>query len=167
MADKRDYARGTYLLTTQPWGTFVGGAAVCPDGKVRRLKRIAITADSFFSIPAAVCFRGKTVSGFVTFSNPDGTSTTGPDTYVEFIPVQGRKNSRAFRRFGVVEYQSGYEVTDDWTGRSHWLGDGVDMLFDAEGEPLVPGTEHFLEALDAQMNADPEETLAAYFPEPQ
>lgn len=65
--ETRKYARGTELVVRYPWGTFVGGRALCTDGKVRALARIAQTADTFFSIPASVKVNGHTVSGFVTF----------------------------------------------------------------------------------------------------
>lgn len=49
-----------------PWQVFSGGSAICPDGISRRLKRIAIIADTYFSIPASVVVRGKYVRGYVT-----------------------------------------------------------------------------------------------------
>ena len=57
---------GTYLLQQPPWGWFAGGKALCTDGKVRTLTRINETAEIFFSVPAEVKVKGKTVSGFVT-----------------------------------------------------------------------------------------------------
>lgn len=69
--DKREFANGTCIVISYPWGLYRGGKAQCEDGRVRTLKRIAICADTFFSIPAAISYRGKTVSGFVT----DGSAT--------------------------------------------------------------------------------------------
>jgi hypothetical protein len=76
----------TYLDQSFPWGLYRGGAALCPDGKVRKLKRIATTADTFFSIPASVTVRGRTVAGYVTVK----------EAVVEFHPYLYRKNHSAF-----------------------------------------------------------------------
>lgn len=73
--DTREYADGTRLDVTMPWSLFTGGRALCSDGKVRALARIASTADTFFSIPAAVKVSGRTVSGYVTVETREGLST--------------------------------------------------------------------------------------------
>lgn len=77
--DTRTYGRETCLHSRSPWGIFVGGRVMCSDGKVRALKRISSTADTFFSVPASVQVRGATVSGFVTFETEQGWSTETPD----------------------------------------------------------------------------------------
>lgn len=80
---------GTYLDSTD--SGFVAGRALCPDGKIRQLKRISISADTFFSIPASVTVRGKTVAGFVS------TNTLNDSTsVVKFTPYKYRKNANAF-----------------------------------------------------------------------
>lgn len=85
--EKSEYSRGTYLLVSYPWGINRGGAAMCSDGKVRKIKRIAPTADTFFSIPASIEVKGKTVAGYVTFaSNYNG------EKIVQFRPYTYRKN---------------------------------------------------------------------------
>lgn len=84
MDNLRSYAKGTSLTSRAPWGIFVRARALCPDGKVRACKP-AITADSFFSIPARVSYKGKTVSGFITFTCDSGL-TTGPEEHIVFIP---------------------------------------------------------------------------------
>ena len=86
--DTRGYAHGTSLMVRYPWGINVAGRAMCPDGTVRALSRIAPTADTFFSIPAAVKVRGKTVSGYVTFTTASGLSieTAEDPQYLEFCP---------------------------------------------------------------------------------
>jgi hypothetical protein len=66
-------------------------------------------------------------------------------------------------RFIVVEYSSFFAVRDTHTGQEHPLGDGVDTLFDAEGNALIPGTPGFCEAWAEALNADEAETLEAYF----
>jgi hypothetical protein len=89
-----EYAKGTRLDTRQPWGIFTGGRALCSDGKVRRLARIAITADTFFSIPAAVKVRGRTVSGYATVETMQGFSTVSADDppVVKFVAVKTGRN---------------------------------------------------------------------------
>ena len=49
--ETRKYAAGTQMTVSYPWGINISAKAICPDGKVRSLKRIAQTADTFFSIP--------------------------------------------------------------------------------------------------------------------
>ena len=71
----RQYAHGTELTVSYPWGINVSGRALCADGKVRKLKRIAQTADTFFSTPASVEVRGKTIAGYVTIETVQGMST--------------------------------------------------------------------------------------------
>lgn len=84
--DRRTYAWGTYLDMRYPWGTYVAGRALCSDGRVRTLKRIAETADTFFSVPAAVTVHGRTVSGYVTVDTLSGSSvpTDGDPMIVRF-----------------------------------------------------------------------------------
>jgi uncharacterized membrane protein len=89
-----NYARGTSLEQSQPWGLFTGGRALCSDGKVRKLARISMTADTFFSIPAAVRVAGKTVTGFVTVETITGftTATENDPAVVKFVAVKTGKN---------------------------------------------------------------------------
>lgn len=86
--ETRQFANGTSLINSQPWGMYHGGRAMCSDGKVRAIKRIAPTPDTFFSIPASVTVKGKTVAGYVT------TDTVGDDeiSTVKFIAYTYRKN---------------------------------------------------------------------------
>ena len=83
-----DYANGTSLTMRMPWGVYMGGRAMCSDGVVRTLSRISITADTFFSVPAAVKVKGKTVSGFITVDTLNDSGSV-----VKFIAISGRKNS--------------------------------------------------------------------------
>src|SRR5262249_11529936 len=88
-------ARGTYLDSSYPFGFFRGGAALCSDGKVRRLKRISEPADTFFSVPAAVTVNGKTVSGYVTVDSVDdleGLPVPGRPEVVKFIAITYGRN---------------------------------------------------------------------------
>lgn len=77
--DKRKYAHGTFLILDMPFGFYQWGKVMCSDGKVRALKRISATADTFFSVPAAVSVRGRTVSGYVTVETVSGNSVATAD----------------------------------------------------------------------------------------
>lgn len=57
----------TYVTTTMPWGLFprTGHRLLCADGKVRAAS-LAQTADTFFSVPASVRIKGRTVTGYMT-----------------------------------------------------------------------------------------------------
>lgn len=92
------FGQGTEIERRLPWGINVSGKALCPDGKVRRLKRIAPTADTFFSTPASVTCRGKTVAGYVTVETMRGFTVEMPDdpAVLKFIPYKYRKNHGAF-----------------------------------------------------------------------
>jgi hypothetical protein len=90
MRNIRFYGNGTSLTTMGPWSIFVGGRAVCPDGKVRALAWIAQCADSYWTVPAAVKVKGKKVTGFVTFKG------FCDDYTVEFVPNKGGKNAGVF-----------------------------------------------------------------------
>lgn len=91
---KREYAKGTFLVVSYPWGIYHGGAAECSDGKVRTLARIAQTADTFFSIPASVKVNGRTVSGYVTIETVEGysTETVSDPSIVRFVAYSYGKN---------------------------------------------------------------------------
>lgn len=65
--------------------------------------------------------------------------------------------------FSVVEYTSFYAVRYNPTGEERCMGDGVDVLFDDDDKPIPPGSEGFVEAWEAFLNADTRETLQAYF----
>lgn len=77
--DIRRYGAETYLTVSYPWGMYHGGAVLCSDGKVRKLKRIAATADTFFSVPASVNVGKRTVSGYVTMETLQGFTTHDND----------------------------------------------------------------------------------------
>lgn len=93
------FGKDTEIERRLPWGINVGGKALCPDGKVRRLKRIAETADTFFSTPASVTCKGKTVAGYVTVETMGGFTTEMPDdpAVLKFIPYTYRKNHEVFK----------------------------------------------------------------------
>ena len=81
----------TYMETAGPWNVTVNAAVECPDGIIRKVKRIAIEGDSYFSIPAAIHYKGKTVAGFITGGNCDNPE-------YRFIPYKYRKNGWIFER---------------------------------------------------------------------
>jgi hypothetical protein len=85
--DIRTYAADTHLVVEYPFGWYRAGRAICSDGRTRTLKRIALTADTFFSTPAAVTVNGRTVSGYITVETLDGyTTATGADpAVVKFV----------------------------------------------------------------------------------
>lgn len=51
-----------------PWGFFrrKGTRLLCSDGKTRAPAYLAETADTFFSVPAAMRIRGKYITGYMT-----------------------------------------------------------------------------------------------------
>lgn len=125
--ERHDYANGTFLVQSYPWGLFHGGAAQCADGTVRRLKRIAQTADTFFSIPASVTVRGKTVAGYVTTETVSGMSTATDDdpTIVRFNAYRYRKNhdlivARCAQCGAVLDHtEYGWMTVDSLAAASH------------------------------------------------
>lgn len=64
---------------------------VCPDGKLRNAHCSESGPDTFFSIPAKVYAKGKTVSGYIT---PDEYYKDNGErvTYWKFQPYTYRKN---------------------------------------------------------------------------
>lgn len=96
--DVRHYGHHTHLIVDYPWGHYIGGRVMCSDGKVRSLKRIADTADTFFSIPAAVNVGKRTVTGYVTIDEVNGESV------VLFIAYEYRKNHDALPKGSWLRY---------------------------------------------------------------
>lgn len=85
MTSRHNYGKGTWTETRGPWSTFTRARALCPDGRLRVVK-LALCADTFFSVSARVSYRNKTVAGFVTFASDSGLSTD-PAQYVKFVPT--------------------------------------------------------------------------------
>jgi hypothetical protein len=94
MLEVRKFAFDTYLAYSTPWHLYVGGRALCADGKVRTLKRISETSDTYFSTPAAVQIRGRTVSGYVTVETAQGlsTATSSDPAVLKFFAVKYGRN---------------------------------------------------------------------------
>ncbi len=97
--EKQEYGNDTHLMVRYPWGGFHGGRALCADGKVRALKRISTTADTFYSVPASVAVNGKTVSGYVTVQTMRGFSTATDDdpAVVKFYAYEYGANGHLLR----------------------------------------------------------------------
>lgn len=72
----REHANGTSITTQTTWSGYVRARALCPDGKVRATTRLGPSADTFFSVPAAVKAHGRTVSGFITIGDDDAVVFT-------------------------------------------------------------------------------------------
>lgn len=64
----------TRLSTHQPWGLLAatGTRLLCADGKVRAPSRLAASADTYFSVPAAMRIKGVTVTGYATTEETSG-----------------------------------------------------------------------------------------------
>lgn len=92
------YALGTSLVSGAEWhggSGFIGGRALCEDGKVRAVRfPRGGHADTFFSVPAVVTVKGKTVSGFVSVSTVAGydTATEGDPAVVRFTAYRYGRN---------------------------------------------------------------------------
>lgn len=92
------YAKGTSITRSYPWGLNVKARALCPDGIVRNCKRVASTADTFFSTPASMTIKGRTVAGYITIETIAGYSTATADDplVVKFVPYTYRRNGAVF-----------------------------------------------------------------------
>ena len=78
------YAKGTEIIRGPgPWALNIAARAICPDGRVRKM-RIG-EADTFWTCPARLSYRGKTISGFVSLESDSGLSSD-PELFVKFTP---------------------------------------------------------------------------------
>ena len=91
------YANGTSITHSYPWGLYISAHVLCGDGIVRKTKRIAQTADTFFSVPASVVVKGKTIAGYITVETREGYSTTTDNdpAIVKFVAYTYRCNAQA------------------------------------------------------------------------
>ena len=86
----------TWLETTGPWDIPYRARVLCADGHYRTAYT-AQSADTWFSLPARVKVKGKTVSGYVTTADwehveiQDGHGSARATGYV-FHPYLYRKN---------------------------------------------------------------------------
>lgn len=81
-----EYNNGTFLVTQGPYSLNKQAKVRTPDGKLRMTKHLR-ESDTFFSSPAKVSVKGKTVSGFITI---------GQDNTLEFHPYTYCKNGNLF-----------------------------------------------------------------------
>lgn len=89
------YAFGTSIETAGPWNIPIGCTAFCPDGKVRKLKRVSVNPKCTYKINGAINLNGKTVSGYVTVINFDGMADD--EKYAQMIHfMPGGVNANAF-----------------------------------------------------------------------
>lgn len=109
----------TNLATSMPWGMIqrTGTRVLCADGVIRSVSYIANTADTFFSIPASVKIKGKTVSGYV------GT--------MEHTWIKGVKETdfRAVFCFHKHTNQTNGYLLPEWPNRLH-EGEKLNALID-------------------------------------
>jgi hypothetical protein len=93
----RNYADGTSVTSRMPFATYVTARVMCSDGKVRTVRRIAETADTFFSVPCAVKVSGRTVSGYLTVETRSGSSieTNDDPAVAKFIAYAYGRNADA------------------------------------------------------------------------
>jgi hypothetical protein len=63
----------TFVKQTYPWGLFArnGHRLLCSDGVVRAAS-MSSTPDTFFSIPAFIRIKGKTITGYATTEDLNG-----------------------------------------------------------------------------------------------
>jgi len=66
--------------------------------------------------------------------------------------------------FSVIEYSSFYAIRHNESGEERTMGDGVDSVFE-DDKPIMVGSPGFVRLWEESLNANPDETLEAYFPE--
>jgi hypothetical protein len=92
-AQRIEYKYGTWIEQNFPFGLFVRASVLCPDGKVRLTKRISQTADTYFSVPCSIRFKGKTVAGYMKME----------EDHVAFVPYKNRKNGNIFAQAAQLD----------------------------------------------------------------
>src|SRR5262245_41835261 len=70
----------------------------------------------------------------------------------------------------VMEWGTGYDICyhHNKDSNAHWMGDGVDMMFqDVDGipVPISPGTQEFNDALQKDLEESYMDYIEAYFPD--
>ena len=96
-------ARRTGLVCRQPFGLFIrkGSRVLCSDGKIRPLARLAETADTIFSVPAAVRIKGRYIHGYVASleASPEASQYKVARTAVVFHPHTGQEGKHNLPRW--------------------------------------------------------------------
>lgn len=130
----RDYADGTSITSASPFGTYVTARVMCADGRVRTVKRIADTADTFFSVPCAVTVFGRTVTGYLTVEACSGSSvaTANDPAVAKFVAYEYGRNADALPAGAwcsdkpaapsvavrISYCEDGFAMVDDWCGEA-------------------------------------------------
>ena len=70
-----------------------------------------------------------------------------------------------YKNIRIWNTSSDYQIEYVPTGQCHGMGDGVDMLFDEDGNPLCPDTCEFNKAMREMLESNYEILLEAYFPD--
>lgn len=94
MIKKRIFGK-TYVSVTSPWGLNrpYGHRLLCGDGVIRAAW-IAQCPDTFFSTPARIRYKGRSVTGYMTSAGKDDLST-GDAAALVFHPHTGQPDSDA------------------------------------------------------------------------
>lgn len=110
----------TQIMRAYPWGINIrkGSRVMCGDGKIRSLASLGKTSDTFFSIPAAIRYKGRHVTGYVTTEKQrwiDGQDfeNNNPKKCWSFRP-----HTECVEKFGFTELQ--------WPGHDTY-GEGDDL----------------------------------------
>lgn len=90
-----EYGQGTSLTTYGSWDTFVAARVLCSDGMVRTVRRIAMVADTYSTVPCSVKVKGKTVSGYLTVETMQGLDTEieSDPKVVKFVAIKTGVNA--------------------------------------------------------------------------
>lgn len=94
----REIVTGQLRRSRSPWGAQTGSvyAVLCSDGKVRHAT-VTAEADSFWTLPARVSVRGKTVTGYLyvdEWPNGYGAEHVGDSRVYKFTPNGWMRNAR-------------------------------------------------------------------------
>jgi len=82
----------TYITRTMPWGLNLkhGHRLLCADGVIRAA-RLAESPDTFFSTPASIRIKGRTITGYMSVEGIDQLSTCDrSQTVFAFRPHVGQ-----------------------------------------------------------------------------
>lgn len=149
----RDYADDTSITSAYPFGTYITARVMCADGRVRTVKRIADTADTFFSVPCAVTVSGRTVTGYLTVEGRSGSSVATDDdpAVAKFVAYDYGRNADALPAGAwrsdthatpsvavrISYSEEGFTMADDWCGEAE--ADGA-AAFTVDGTCVVAVT---------------------------
>lgn len=131
----RAYADGTSITSAYPYGTYITARVMCSDGRVRTVKRIADTADTFFSVPCAVTVSGRTVTGYLTVEARSGSSlATATDDDPAVAKLVAHDYGRNADALPAGAWRSEKPATPSVAVRISYCEDGFVMPDDWYGE---------------------------------